>query len=112
MNNYCGLSQSISVKISNFLTGVTILSLSASDEDDSPNNKKIEFSIIGGDPQGMFSMENQEANIGSIVLKKVLDRETTDSYQLMVMAADGGTPSRNTTAVVSLSSVIAKLELA
>ena len=78
-----------------------MLSLSASDADDSPDNKHITFSVIAGDPEGMFSMENHEANIGNIVLKNKLDRETKDSYQLTVLAADGGTPSKNTTTVVS-----------
>jgi len=61
------------------LSGVTVLSLSASDADDSPDNKRIEFFIVGGNE----------------------DRESVDTYQLTIMAADGGTPSRNTTTLVS-----------
>lgn len=45
---------------------MSIISVSATDADDSPDNRKIEFSIIGGDPQGVFSMENQEPNTGKI----------------------------------------------
>lgn len=81
--------------------GVSILSVSASDDDDSPDNKQITFSIIGGDPEGVFSMENQETNIGNIVLKSPLDRETQDSYRLVIQASDGGTPSKSTTTTVS-----------
>lgn len=82
-----------------------MLSISASDADDSPDNKRIEFTIIGGDPDGMFRMENQEVNIGNIVLKRELDRETQDVYHLEVKAADGGTPSKSSTIVVSRHSL-------
>lgn len=88
------------------LSGVTVLSLSASDADDSPDNKRIEFFIVGGNEDNMFSIENQEVNIGSIVLKNELDRESVDTYQLTIMAADGGTPSRNTTTLVSFPLLI------
>ena len=39
---------------------------------------------------------------GNIVLKSKLDRETTDSYHLIIQAADGGTPSKNTTTMVCM----------
>lgn len=83
-------------------TGVTILSVSAVDADDSPENKRITFSIVAGDPDGVFSMENLETNVGNIVLKKSLDREKTDSYHLRIQAADGGTPSKSSVTSVSI----------
>ena len=46
------------------IKGVSIVSVSATDADDSPDNRRIEFSIIGGDPLGVFSMQNQEPNTG------------------------------------------------
>ena len=49
---------------STMFIGVSIVSVSATDADDSPDNRRIEFSIIGGDPLGVFSMQNQEPNTG------------------------------------------------
>lgn len=82
--------------------GVTILPVTATDNDDSPDNKKIMFSIISGDPEGIFSMENQESNVGNIVLKSMLDRETQDRYTLVIQAADGGDPAKSTTTMVRI----------
>lgn len=79
---------------------MTILPVSATDNDDSPENKRITFSIIEGDPEGVFTMENQEPNVGNIVLRSMLDRETKDRYSLTILAADGGEPAKNTTTVV------------
>ena len=42
------------------------------------------------------------ATAGNIVLKSKLDRETTDSYHLIIQASDGGTPSKNTTTMVCM----------
>ena len=73
-----------------------LLGLSARD-DDIGNNAIITYSIIGGDPLAKFSM-----NGSSLVTSGSLDRETTSSYHLTILAADGGSPRRSASATVQV----------
>ena len=80
--------------------GVTILTVTATDEDDLYENKKIDFSILGGDTEDLFHV-NQ--GTGGISLTSSLDRERTPQYTLTLLASDRGDPQLNSTAMVKIS---------
>ena len=62
-------------------TGVTVASFSASD----PDFTTVDISIISGNDEGKFSINND----GDISIVSMLDFETTTSYNLTIEASDG-----------------------
>jgi len=66
--------------------------LAASDADLGPNGL-ISYSIVEGNIEGKFGVFPD----GFLYVKSKLDRETKDYYSLVVMAKDGGEPSRSST---------------
>lgn len=89
---------------------VTLLTLSAEDEDWSPKNSHLDYTLLGGNEDGRFCLEekmvqveNQMRNVGKLVLCKTLDRETTESYVLTVSVSDRGAPPLNSSAVVMVT---------
>lgn len=91
-------------------TAITLLSLSAEDQDWSPENTHLDYAIIRGNEKRQFCLEvkmvqveSQMRNVGKLVLCKPLDRETTDSYMLTVSVSDRGTPPLNSSAVVTIT---------
>lgn len=91
-------------------TGATLLTLSAEDQDWSPENTHLDYGIIQGNEEGRFCLEvrlvpieNEWRNVGKLVLCRALDRERTDSYVLTVSVSDRGNPPLNSSAVVALS---------
>lgn len=89
---------------------VTLLTLSADDQDWSPENSRLDYALLGGNEGGRFCLEekmvqveNQMSNVGKLVLCKPLDRETTDSYVLTVSVSDRGTPPLNSSAVIMVT---------
>ena len=78
--------------------GESVVQISARDPD--PIDSPITFSISSGDPGGMFTVD---PSTGLIHLSGELDYQTQSLYQLVVIAQDGGTPPRNSTASVNIS---------
>ncbi|XP_055874669.1 protocadherin Fat 4-like isoform X2 [Biomphalaria glabrata] len=65
--------------------GTTILTIAASDLDEG-DNAAFKF-LMQGNTDGVFDLETQQT-LGYIVLKKVLDREITQSYSFQVFAKE------------------------
>ncbi|XP_059190480.1 protocadherin-23 [Centropristis striata] len=91
-------------------TDTTLLTLSAEDQDWSPENTHLDYAIIRGNEEKRFCLEvkmlqveNQMKNVGKLVLCNPLDRETTESYALTVSVSDRGTPPLNSSAVVMVT---------
>ncbi|XP_069711082.1 protocadherin-23 [Phaenicophaeus curvirostris] len=87
--------------------GESILTFSATDYDWTHVNMYVEYSIIDGNAENLFSVETRiiesetsYKHVGSLVLSSVLDREKTTSHHLVLLASDRGTPSLNSTATV------------
>uniref|UniRef100_A0A8C5TVR0 Cadherin domain-containing protein n=1 Tax=Malurus cyaneus samueli TaxID=2593467 RepID=A0A8C5TVR0_9PASS len=90
--------------------GETVLLFSAIDCDWTRENTYVEYSIIGGNAENLFSVETSVMGsetsyklVGSLVLSSALDRETASSHQLVLLASDHGTPSLNSTATVLIT---------
>ncbi|XP_078678305.1 protocadherin Fat 4-like [Branchiostoma floridae x Branchiostoma belcheri] len=66
---------------------------------DSGTNAALTYNITNGDPQGQFAI----ASTGEVSVVSSLDRETTDQYILDVFVYDGGSPSLNATATVTVN---------
>lgn len=88
----------------------TLLTLSAQDEDWSPENIHLDYAIISGNEEKQFCLEvkmipieNQMKNVGRLVLCNTLDRETTENYELIVSVFDRGTPPLNSSAVIKVT---------
>ena len=79
--------------------GLTVLTVSATDADDSYENKKIDYSIVSGNHERVFEIS---PNTGEILLTGALDRERTPSYSLVVRATDRGDRPLNSTALVEI----------
>lgn len=91
-------------------TDTTLLTLSAEDQDWSPENTHLDYAIIRGNEEKRFCLEvkmvqveNQMRNVGKLVLCNPLDRETTEGYALTVSVSDRGTPPLNSSAVVMVT---------
>lgn len=91
-------------------TDTTLLTMFAEDQDWSPENTHLDYSIIRGNEEKRFCLEvkmvqveNQMRNVGKFVLCKPLDRETTESYALTVIVSDRGIPQLNSSAVVMVT---------
>jgi protocadherin-16/23 len=77
----------------------TVTEIKASDND-SGNNGRITYSIIGGNTQGAFIIEDPQS--GVIKTKIILDREIQDEYELEIEAIDGGNPPHISSCVLSI----------
>ncbi|XP_048580321.1 uncharacterized protein LOC116612238 isoform X2 [Nematostella vectensis] len=67
--------------------GSTLVSLAATDADDS-SNAQVSYSISHGDAERKFLIDNK----GFIIVNDSLDFETTASYSLTIVAFDSGSP--------------------
>jgi len=89
--------------------GTTLLRLSATDGDHTYDNTRLEYSIssitssssITGDTSGSSSCWRLTEATGELILVFALDRETTDRYELTVIASDHGQPALTSTTMVS-----------
>lgn len=91
-------------------TDTTLLTLSAEDQDWSPENTHLDYGILKGNEERRFCLEvkmvqveNRMRNVGKLVLCNPLDRETTESYTLTVSVSDRGMPPLNSSAVVMVT---------
>ncbi len=84
----------------NATVGTSVLQVFATDLD-SGDNGKIQYEIDRqrSDPQENFKIDKET---GKIVVNKELDYETTNAYELIVVARDQGDSKLQTTAVVSI----------
>ena len=71
-----------------------VVYLLQADDDDEGSNGKISYSISSGNDDVKFGIHL--AN-GQITISESLDRESTDHYNLEIIAQDGGVPSRTST---------------
>ena len=69
-------------------------------DDDLNNNGEIRYSITSGDRTRHFTINS---TTGTLYLDKPVDRELVDTYVLSVLARDGGTPAKTSTATVRVS---------
>ncbi|XP_010293112.1 PREDICTED: protocadherin-23-like [Phaethon lepturus] len=90
--------------------GESVLTFSAVDYDWTHENTYVEYSIIDGNAENLFSVETSVMEsetsyklVGSLVLSNVLDREMAASHRLVLLASDRGTPSLNSTATVLIT---------
>ncbi|XP_062991159.1 protocadherin-23 [Elgaria multicarinata webbii] len=90
--------------------GERLFTFSAIDRDRAHRNTYVEYSVIGGNGSHEFHVDNCIVGpespgklIGNLVLRNVLDRERSSSYQLLILASDHGTPPLNSTATVSIT---------
>ena len=77
--------------------GHAVIRVSASDMDESRNNRNIVYSIISGNDNDTFQIAS---STGEIIVLKDLDRELQAKYELITLATDRGLPSKNTTCKV------------
>ncbi|XP_078534042.1 protocadherin-23 [Lissotriton helveticus] len=90
--------------------GTSVLTFSAIDHDWSPDNTFIDYFIISGNTQNTFVVETTivqidfpQKTIGYLVVESALDRETTSTFKLTIIATDRGTPTLNSTATVLIN---------
>ena len=77
----------------------TLISVTATDADAAGPNSDISYSIQSGNDDNLFGI----SSTGEISIISELDFETATSHSLIVQAMDNGTPSRSSTAVVSVT---------
>ena len=91
-------SYSISV-YENASINSTLIPVTAIDADADGPNSDITYSIQSGNDDNLFRI----SSTGVISIVSALDFETATSHSLIVQAMDNGTPSRSSTAVVSVT---------
>ena len=84
------------------MKGYTILIVTANDEDDSYENKKIDYSISDGNKDGVFQISTDTLGKGELILVGQLDRETKSRYDLVIVAKDRGNKPLNSTTEVEI----------
>lgn len=89
--------------------GGTLVTFSTTDHDWTPENTRVEYSIIGGNSQNNFHVETSlihsehvDEQVGYLVLLHSLDREAFASHKLVILASDHGCPPLSSTAIVSV----------
>lgn len=82
------------------VTETTVFQVVATDDDHLPENTRLRYSIIKGNDDHAFLMN--EAT-GSIMLAKMLDHEKTANYNLTVSVSDSGVPPLSSTALVDVT---------
>ncbi|XP_075775493.1 protocadherin Fat 3 isoform X6 [Pelodiscus sinensis] len=76
----------------------SVIMLIAEDQD-SPTNGQIHFSIVNGDRDNEFSVDSV---LGLIKVKKKLDRERVSGYSLVIQARDSGIPPLSSSVTVNI----------
>ena len=83
--------------------GRTILIVTANDEDDSYENKKVDYSIVAGNDNNVFQISTDTSGKGELILVGKVDRERTPRYDLVVEATDRGDPPLSSTTAVEIT---------
>ncbi|KAL3265835.1 hypothetical protein HHI36_010031 [Cryptolaemus montrouzieri] len=81
------------------LLGTAVVTVKAIDKDVRPQNNQFGYSIIAGNMDQAFKIDPQT---GEIQTAKSLDRETIETYSLIVGAIDTGSPPETGTATVTI----------
>ncbi|XP_053574662.1 protocadherin Fat 2 [Bombina bombina] len=84
----------------NAMPGDLVLEVSAEDKD-GPNNNKVLYTIVKGDPLGHFSVHPER---GDVRVLTRLDREKRSSFSLVLRAIDNGLPAH-------FSEVVARIQV-
>ncbi|KAM9193151.1 protocadherin-23 [Mergus octosetaceus] len=94
----------------NASVGESVLTFSAVDFDWTHENTYMEYSIIDGNAENLFTVETSIMEsetsyklVGNLILSNSLDRETAASHRLVLLASDHGMPSLNATATVLIT---------
>uniref|UniRef100_A0A8C3B786 Cadherin domain-containing protein n=1 Tax=Cairina moschata TaxID=8855 RepID=A0A8C3B786_CAIMO len=94
----------------NASVGESVLTFSAVDFDWTHENTYMEYSVIDGNAENLFTVETSVMEsetsyklVGNLVLSNSLDRETAASHRLVLLASDHGMPSLNATATVLIT---------
>eukprot|EP00035_Acanthoeca_spectabilis_P006219 m.122020 g.122020 ORF g.122020 m.122020 type:complete len:4758 (-) comp13405_c0_seq2:212-14485(-) len=82
------------------IVGLKVGNAVAATDADIGDNGVVTFEIIGGNSEGRFAL-NRSSGVVSVVA--TLDREITDSFELTIVASDGGTPSRRVQTTYSIA---------
>ncbi|XP_066518474.1 protocadherin-23 [Hoplias malabaricus] len=87
--------------------GSVLLTLLAEDKDFSKENTNLDFTITEGNEERRFCVETitvpteaHQRSVGYLVLCDALDRETTETYSLVVTVMDRGVPPLNSSTSV------------
>ncbi|XP_033732971.1 protocadherin Fat 1-like isoform X2 [Pecten maximus] len=80
-------------------TGVSLFTVSTTDEDEGLNGEIASYSITGGNEDEIFTINND----GVVRCDKGLDYETTTEYKLVTVATDNGTPQKSSSSTLTLS---------
>ena len=94
------MNNSIVVSYAESLDVGSIIAVPIATDRDIGVNSRITYSIISGNEEIRFSINSET---GEISLQRTLDFETTEKFELRVVAQDGGTPSLNATANVTIN---------
>ncbi|NWI96861.1 PCDGA protein, partial [Pitta sordida] len=86
-------------EISEDVPSGTVVALMHVQDRDSGANGEVRCSLDGGVP---FRLENSQRSYYRVVTAELLDREQVSEYNLTVRAADGGSPSLQSSAVLAL----------
>lgn len=101
-NNFAPIFTAISYQVivpENEPLGSTIVTVSASDEDDGPNGM-IRYRISGGNERKEFDID---PILGSITILQPLDYDTVPEYKLNITAEDLGFDPQHTTAMLTVT---------
>ena len=94
------MNNSTAVSYAENLAVGSIVAVPVATDRDIGVNSRITYSIIRGNEEMRFSINSE---MGEISLQRSLDFETTERFELHVIAQDGGTPSLNATANVTIN---------
>lgn len=83
------------------LIGTSVLQVTASDADQGFNGR-VRYVLVGADSDGNESPFTLDATSGILRTNKLLDRESTAKYDLLVQAVDRGTPELSGAATVTV----------
>jgi len=81
--------------------GSSVFQLAATDAD-LDDSGRVAFSLETGEGSSVFSVGSSD---GVVSVRRQLDRETKDRYELMLVATDAGSPARSTSVILTVDVV-------
>uniref|UniRef100_F6YY38 Cadherin domain-containing protein n=1 Tax=Ciona intestinalis TaxID=7719 RepID=F6YY38_CIOIN len=88
------------LEIPEHMDGPQVVHTIAASDDDAGDNGRVTYSISGGNIGGDFSLNPSS---GELSITRRLDRESTSSYQLQVVASDNGEPVRSASGLIDIT---------